>query len=218
MIHNTLSTVVLISGNGSNLQTLIDQQADLGIHINAVISNRGDAYGLVRARKAGIPAITLNHKSYADREAYDTALMQCIDQYQPGLIILAGFMRILTPGFTRYYRGRILNIHPSLLPDYPGLHTHRRVLEAGDTEHGVTVHFVTEELDGGSPIIQARIPVTETDTEDTLRHRVHALEYVIYPRAVAWFAEGRLKLINNQAFLDGAALPPAGYDYPLKKR
>ena len=217
MTRNALSVVVLVSGNGSNLQTLIDQQADLGIRISAVVSNRDDAYGLVRAREAGIPAIILNHQPYADREAYDAALMQRIDQHHPELVVLAGFMRILTPTFTRHYHGRMLNIHPSLLPKYKGLHTHRRALEAGDTEHGVTVHFVTEELDGGSPVIQARVPITETDTEDTLRDRVHAQEYAIYPQAVAWFAEGRLKLINNQAFLDNAALPPSGYDYPVKE-
>ncbi len=217
MIRNALSVVVLVSGNGSNLQTLIDQQSDLGIRISAVVSNRDEAYGLVRAREAGIPTMTLNHHDYADREAYDAELMQQIDQHNPELIVLAGFMRILTPAFTRHYHGRILNIHPSLLPKYKGLYTHRRALEAGDTEHGVTVHFVTEELDGGSPVIQARVPITDTDTEDTLQQRVHAQEYRIYPQAVAWFAEGRLKLINNQAFLDDAALPASGYDYPVKE-
>ncbi|GAA4648512.1 phosphoribosylglycinamide formyltransferase [Kistimonas scapharcae] len=217
MTRNVLSVVVLVSGNGSNLQTLIDQQADLGIRISAVVSNRDDAYGLVRAREAGIPTITLNHQQYADREVYDAALIQQMDQHNPELVVLAGFMRILTPTFTRHYHGRMLNIHPSLLPKYKGLHTHRRALEAGDTEHGVTVHFVTEELDGGSPVIQARVPITDTDTEDTLQQRVHAQEYRIYPQAVAWFAEGRLKLINNQAFLDDAALPVTGYDYPVEE-
>ena len=217
MTRNALSVVVLVSGNGSNLQTLIDQQTDLGIRISAVVSNRDDAYGLVRAREAGIPAITLDHKQYANREAYDAALIQQIDQHTPELVVLAGFMRILTPAFTRHYHGRMLNIHPSLLPKYKGLHTHRRALEAGDTEHGVTVHFVTEELDGGSPVIQARVRITDIDTEDTLQQRVHAQEYRIYPQAVAWFAEGRLKLVNNQAFLDDAALPPTGYDYPVEE-
>lgn len=216
MTSNALSVVVLVSGNGSNLQTLIDQQNSLGIRISAVISSRSDAYGLMRARQANIPTITLNHKDYSDREQYDADLIQYIDQHSPALVTLAGFMRILTPAFTQHYHGRMLNIHPSLLPKYKGLHTHRRALESGDSEHGVTVHFVTEELDGGAPIIQARVKITTSDTEETLRQRVLIQEHRIYPTAVAWFAQGRLKLLNNNAFLDGEPLPESGYDYPVK--
>lgn len=216
MTSNALSVVVLVSGSGSNLQTLIDQQNSLGIRIRAVISNRDDAYGLIRARQANIPAITLVHKDYSDREKYDADLTQCIDQHSPALVILAGFMRILTPVFTHHYHGRVLNIHPSLLPKYKGLHTHRRALEAGDSEHGVTVHFVTEALDGGAPIIQARVGIKSSDTEETLRQRVLTQEHRIYPVAVTWFAQGRLKLLNNQAFLDDAPLPESGYDYPIE--
>ena len=146
-------TVVLISGSGSNLQALIEgQQADtLNISIQAVISNKAEAYGLKRAAKANIPSVIIDHKAYDDRHSFDAALRETIDTYQPSLIVLAGFMRILTPEFVRHYSGRMLNIHPSLLPKYQGLNTHQRALDAGDDSHGATVHFVTEELDGGTP-------------------------------------------------------------------
>ncbi|MDH4872983.1 phosphoribosylglycinamide formyltransferase [Pseudomonas sp. BN515] len=204
--------VVLISGSGSNLQALIDSITgdDHPARISAVISNRADAFGLERARKAGIDTRVLDHKAYADREAFDAALIEVIDAYKPQLVVLAGFMRILTPGFVRHYQGRLLNIHPSLLPKYKGLHTHQRALEAGDSEHGCSVHFVTEELDGGPLVVQALIPVESDDTPESLAQRVHVQEHRIYPLAMRWFAEGRLRLGQNGAELDGQALPPSG--------
>ena len=199
--------VVLISGSGSNLQALIDaSQRDLPVEIRAVISNRADAYGLERARKAGIPTEALSHKGYPDRESYDAALQRLIDGYEPRLVVLAGFMRILTPGLVRHYEGRMFNIHPSLLPAYRGLHTHQRVLDAGDRTHGASVHFVTEELDSGPVIIQARVPVLADDTAEVLAARVLEKEHRIYPQAVRWFAEGRLRLNGGRVFLDGRAL------------
>jgi len=204
--------VVLISGSGSNLQALIDSITgdDHPARIRAVISNRADAFGLERARKASIDTRVLDHKAYADREAFDAALIEVIDGYKPQLVVLAGFMRILTPGFVRHYQGRLLNIHPSLLPKYKGLHTHQRALEAGDSEHGCSVHFVTEELDGGPLVVQALIPLESDDTPESLAQRVHVQEHRIYPLAMRWFAEGRLRLGQNGAELDGQALPPSG--------
>lgn len=199
-----LRVVVLISGGGSNLQALIDAQAGAPFEIVAVISNVADALGLERARDAGIEALTLNHRGFPDRAAFDAALAETIDRLAPGLVVLAGFMRILTPGFVARYRGRMMNIHPSLLPRHRGLHTHARALEAGDTEHGASVHFVTEELDGGPLIIQARVPVLPGDDPDTLAARVLAEEHRIYPAAVGLFAEGRLTLdTRGRVCLDG---------------
>ncbi|HEY7774871.1 MAG TPA: phosphoribosylglycinamide formyltransferase [Marinagarivorans sp.] len=197
--------VVLISGSGSNLQAIIDGCNDGQIkgQVVAVISNRPDVKGLERARNHGIDAITLDHQNFECREAFDRALAEQIDSYAPDLVILAGFMRILTPEFTGQYLGRMLNIHPSLLPKYPGLHTHRRALEAGDNEHGVTVHFVTAELDGGPAIAQARVKVLSHDTEASLSAKVLAQEHRIYPMVAGWFCEGRLSLSNNKALLDG---------------
>lgn len=204
--------VVLISGSGSNLQAIID---DLAGHPNAricaVVSNRADAYGLVRAQKVGIAQHVLNHKDFADRLAFDTALMQVIDQHQPDLVVLAGFMRILTPEFTRHYAQRLLNIHPSLLPKHKGLNTHQRAIEAGDSEHGCSVHFVTEELDGGPLVVQAVIPVELHDSPQSLAQRVHVREHQIYPMAVRWFAEGRLSLGEEGALLDGQLLEASGH-------
>ncbi len=206
------NVVVLISGSGSNLQALIDATAEGGIpaRIGAVISNRADAYGLVRAQNAGIATALLDHKAFAGREAFDAALIETIDAHQPDLVVLAGFMRILTPDFVRHYAGRLLNIHPSLLPLYKGLHTHQRVLEAGDAEHGCSVHFVTEELDGGPLVVQAVVPVRAGDTPQSLAARVQIGEHRIYPLAVRWFAEGRLRLGAAGAELDGQPLPPTG--------
>lgn len=207
----TCKVVVLISGSGSNLQALIDSlQADSPAQISAVISNRADAYGLQRAAKAGIATQVLDHKAFTDREAFDAALIEAIDAYQADLVILAGFMRILTPGFVTHYTGRLLNIHPSLLPKYKGLHTHQRALEAGDTEHGCSVHFVTEELDGGPLVVQAVVPVMADDTPETLAERVHAAEHQIYPLAMHWFAQGRLQLNERGCQLDGQLLPASG--------
>lgn len=205
--------VVLISGNGSNLQALIDgwKAGDLPVELAAVISNRPGVKGLERAELAGIETRVLDHRRFSDREEFDAALQNEIDQFAPDLIVLAGFMRILTADLTRHYLGRMLNIHPSLLPKYQGLHTHERVLAAGDTEHGVTVHFVTAELDGGPAVIQARVSVAADDNADSLARRIQAQEHQIYPMAVKWFAQGRLTMNNGQALLDGEPLGPSGY-------
>jgi phosphoribosylglycinamide formyltransferase-1 len=190
-----LAVIVLISGSGTNLQAIIDRaNHDLPIEIRAVISNRSGVAGLQRAADAGIETRVLDHQSYPDRERYDRDLMTLIDGFQPGLVVLAGFMRILTPAFVRHYAGRLFNIHPSLLPDYRGLHTHQRALDAGDRLHGVTIHFVTEELDGGPLIAQAQVPVLPGDDADQLAARVLKKEHQLYPLAIRWFAEQRLKL------------------------
>ena len=206
------NVVVLISGSGSNLQALIDSIAHDGnpARIGAVISNRADAYGLERAKQAGIATAVLDHKQFDGREAFDAALVEAIDAFNPQLVVLAGFMRILTPGFVRHYTGRLLNIHPSLLPKYKGLHTHQRALEAGDSEHGCSVHFVSEELDGGPLVVQAVVPVQSDDSPTSLAQRVHEQEHVIYPLAVRWFAEGRLQLAAQGAMLDEQLLPSTG--------
>jgi phosphoribosylglycinamide formyltransferase-1 len=206
------NVVVLISGSGSNLQALIDSLgADNPVRICAVVSNRAEAFGLQRAQAAGIATHVVQHKDFADREAFDAALMALIDTHQPELVVLAGFMRILTPGFVRHYQGRLVNIHPSLLPKYKGLDTHRRALEAGDREHGCSVHFVTEELDGGPVAIQAVFTFEADERIDKLTDRVHAAEHIIYPLAVRWFAEGRLRLAEQGAMLDGILLPATGH-------
>ncbi len=212
-IPATCDVVVLLSGTGSNLQAMIDsfKGVDNPVRIRAVISNRADAFGLQRARDAGIEARVLDHKAFEGREAFDAALIELIDTFQPKLVVLAGFMRILSATFVRHYQGRLLNIHPSLLPLYKGLHTHQRVLEAGDSEHGCSVHFVTEELDGGPLVVQAVIPVELNDSPATLAHRVHAQEHEIYPLAIRWFAEGRLSLGEQGALLDGQLLPASGH-------
>ncbi len=214
--------VVLISGNGSNLQALIDaaQTKDglsgengLGGDIVAVISDKADAFGLERARQAGIADLTLSAKDYPSREAYDLQLANLVEEQQPDLVVLAGFMRILSPAFVLKFQGRLLNIHPSLLPKYKGLHTHRRVLEAGDAEHGLSIHFVTEELDGGPLILQAKVPVTLDDDEASLASKVQIQEHILYPIAVRWFLQGRLQLISNHPALDGKPLPKQGVLY-----
>ena len=207
------NVVVLISGSGSNLQALIDSITKDGnpARIAAVISNRADTYGLERARQAGIATRVLDHKQFDGREAFDAALIEAIDGFAPQLVVLAGFMRILTPGFVNHYTGRLLNIHPSLLPKHKGLHTHQRALEAGDSEHGCSVHFVTEELDGGPLVVQAVVPVESGDTPESLAQRVHSQEHHIYPLAMRWFAEGRLRLGATGAQLDGKDLPTTGH-------
>ena len=204
------SVVVLISGNGSNLQALIDASASGGYRVSGVISNRADAFGLERAARAGIATRVLSHRDFLDRESFDQQLMQEIDAFAPDLVVLAGFMRILSGGFVQHYSGRLLNIHPSLLPDYRGTHTHERVLEAGEKQHGVSVHFVTEELDGGPVILQAVVPVEPTDTRDLLAARIARQEHLIYPRVVSWFAAGRLQMQDEAALLDGELLPATG--------
>jgi phosphoribosylglycinamide formyltransferase 1 len=207
------NVVVLISGSGSNLQALLDsiQAGDTPARVCAVISNRADAYGLERAKTVGIATRMLDHKAFDGREAFDAALVEAIDAFEPHLVVLAGFMRILSPGFVRHYAGRLLNIHPSLLPKYKGLHTHQRALEAGDSEHGCSVHFVTEELDGGPLVVQAVVPVQSHDSPTSLAQRVHEQEHQIYPLAVRWFAEGRLRLGEQGALLDDQPLPSTGH-------
>lgn len=209
----TCDVVVLLSGTGGNLQAMIDSFKDgsTPVRIRAVISNRDDAFGLQRARDAGIEACVLDHKAYEGREAFDAALIELIDTFNPQLVVLAGFMRILSADFVRHYHGRLLNIHPSLLPLYKGLHTHQRALDAGDAEHGCSVHFVTEELDGGPLVVQAVISVQLQDSPATLAHRVHTQEHRIYPLAIRWFAEGRLSLGEHGALLDGQLLPASGH-------
>jgi phosphoribosylglycinamide formyltransferase-1 len=186
--------VVLISGNGSNLQAMIDAtQAGAAFEIRAVISNDANAYGLKRAQAANIPTHTIAQQDYASREEFEKALQAKIDTYQPELIVLAGFMRRLGAAFVQHYPWKIINIHPSLLPKYPGLHTHRRVLEAGDLEHGVTIHFVNEELDAGPILYQTKIAVGASDTEATLQQRIQAIEHQIYPQILQAFAENKIQ-------------------------
>ncbi len=205
--------VILISGRGSNMEALIAARdaGQLPVNIAAVISNRPDAAGLETAARAGITAHFIDHKAFSGRESFDAALAECIDGFAPDLVVLAGFMRILSDGFVRHYAGRLMNIHPSLLPSFPGLHTHRRALEEGVRIHGCTVHFVTPTLDHGPVIIQAAVPVLDRDDEATLAGRVLRQEHRIYPQAVRWFAEDRLRLEDGRVRLaaelaDGAVL------------
>lgn len=202
-----LNVVVLISGSGTNLQAILDDPgAGTDYQVAGVIANRADAGGLERARRAGVPTRVLGHRDYPDRARFDAALAELIDTFEPGLIALAGFMRILTPAFTARYAGRLLNVHPSLLPAYRGLHTHDRVLAAGESEHGSSIHFVTNELDGGPVIIQGRIAVTPDDTPATLQQRVQALEHRMFPLVIRWFAAGRLALDGESVRFDGRYL------------
>ncbi len=205
--------VVLISGGGTNLQAIIDACTDSNYpgEVVAVVSNKADAYGLTRAENADIATVSLSHKEFESREDYDQALIKKIDAFDADLIVLAGFMRILTPDFVQHYQGKLLNIHPSLLPKYQGLNTHQRAIDAGDEVHGVSVHFVTEELDGGPVILQAKVPVFEGDSSDELAARVHEQEHRIYPLVVKWFAEQRLAMQGDNAVLDGNVLPISGY-------
>ena len=199
---------VLISGEGTNLQALIDASRSRTVagRVVVVVSNRGAVRGLERAKAAGIPALHLPAQPGVPRAAYDEALAAALEPYAPDLIVLAGFMRILSPEFVARFRGRVLNIHPSLLPKYPGLETHRQVLDNGDLEHGATVHFVTAELDAGPAVIQYRIPVRAGETLESLVARVHAGEHIILPRAVDWYASGRLRLQDEAVMLDGKRL------------
>ncbi|MDP4535820.1 phosphoribosylglycinamide formyltransferase [Alkalimonas collagenimarina] len=207
------SIVVLISGNGSNLQAILDACASGFIdgEVCAVISNKANVLGLDRAKEAGSIAHCLPHQDYPTRHSYDQALQQLIDSHKPDLVVLAGFMRILTPEFVQHYSGKLLNIHPSLLPKYQGLHTHQRAMEAGDSIHGCSVHFVTEELDGGPVVLQARVPIFPEDELTAVTERVHEQEYSIYPLVIRWFCQGRLHQEGNLAFLDNEPLPEHGY-------
>jgi phosphoribosylglycinamide formyltransferase-1 len=203
---SSLTLVVLISGTGSNLQALIDAQKTMQppMMIQAVISNQSDAYGLERARQANIETHVISHRDFGTRELFDQALAACIDHYNPDVIVLAGFMRILTANFTQKYSGRLLNIHPSLLPKFPGLQTHERALAAGETEHGATVHFVTATLDAGPLIAQIRVPILADDDPQRLAKRVLAQEHRLYPHVMQWLAERRLQLGHDgYAWLDG---------------
>lgn len=200
--------VILISGRGSNMEAIVQRAAAQGwpATVAAVVSNRPDAKGLDFARGQGIATAVVDHKAHATREAFDAALAEAIDAHAPDLVVLAGFMRILGAGFVRRYEGRLLNIHPSLLPAFPGLHTHRRALEAGCKLAGATVHFVTPELDHGPIVMQSAVPVLPGDDEDALAARVLATEHVIYPLAVRWFVEGRLRLaVGRVEQTDGAS-------------
>ncbi|EKO3565902.1 phosphoribosylglycinamide formyltransferase [Vibrio metschnikovii] len=207
------SIVVLVSGNGSNLQAIIDA-CETSIHngkVTAVFSNKATAYALERAKKAGAAAHFIDPKAYETRDAFDADLMKWMDEYAPDLVVLAGYMRILSSDFVRHYFGRMINIHPSLLPKYPGLNTYQRAIHAGDEEHGTSVHFVTEQLDGGPVILQAKVPIFDNDTVESLTARVQSQEYRIYPLVVQWFVEGRLAMTNGKALLDGHILGIHGY-------
>ena len=199
---------VLISGSGSNLQSFIDHAADgeLDADLCVVVSNRPDAFGLERARRAGIETVCIEHGGFDSREAFDRALATALDAHDPDLIVLAGFMRILSPWFVQRYEGRIINIHPALLPKYPGLNTHERVLEAGDSHHGSTVHFVTDELDGGPRIVAGRLAIHPGESAAALMARVQALEHRIYPLAAQWIAAGRVEYRDGETWMDGAKL------------
>lgn len=199
---------VLISGGGTNLQAIMDaaRRGDIPVEVNCVVSDQADAFGLQRAHRAGVPTRVLAARGFAGRAAYDRALGDLLDEIDPDMVVLAGFMRILTGDLVRRWEGRMLNVHPSLLPGYRGLHTHRRVLEAGERWHGTSVHFVTEELDGGPVIAQARLEIRPEDTEDSLNRRVQALEHRMYPTVVGWLGGGRVRMAGEQVEMDGRLL------------
>lgn len=203
-----LPVVVLVSGYGSNLQAILDRAAagTLPIDVRAVVSDRPEAPALARAAAAGVEVDVVTPLAHPDRHDYDAALERAVDRHAPGLVVLAGFMRILGSAFVRRYTGRMLNVHPSLLPKYRGLHTHRRVLESADTVHGCTVHFVSEELDGGPVVAQAEVPVRPGDDEASLRARVQKQEHRLYPEVIGWYAAGRLRLDGQRAVLDDVPL------------
>ena len=196
---------MLISGRGTNLQAVVDAVAEgaLPVDLRAVVSNEPDAPGLGRAREAGCETVVVPHRDYPTRERFDAALAAALDAFDPGLVVLAGFMRILTPGFVHRYAGRLINVHPSLLPEFPGLDTHARAIGAGAKTHGATVHFVTGALDGGPIIAQARVPVLAGDCPDVLAARVLAQEHVILPRVIGWFARRRIEVGDGGVLLDG---------------
>ncbi len=211
MSEPSCKIAVFISGGGSNLQSIIDhvKQRHINASIACVISNNPNAYGLTRAKQANIPTHIIEHNKYTSREVFDAELVKILEVYKVKLIVLAGFMRILSPTFINEYQGRILNIHPSLLPKYTGLHTHARAIKADDSEHGCSVHFVTAELDEGPIIIQAKVAIKSSDTAEVLAERVLEKEHIIYPLAVKWFCEDRLHLENNEIHFDGAPIDQA---------
>lgn len=200
------SIVILISGRGSNMESLLNAVADgsLPVRVAAVISNRPDAEGLEKAAAQSVETCIVDHTRFESREAFDATMIKTIDSYAPDLVVLAGFMRILTDDFVRRYAGRLINIHPSLLPSFPGLHTHRRALAEGVRVHGCTVHFVTPQLDHGPVVVQAAVPVLDGDDEATLAARVLVQEHQIYPMAVRWFAEERLRLVDGRVVFESA--------------
>ncbi|MDC1066178.1 phosphoribosylglycinamide formyltransferase [Candidatus Pseudothioglobus singularis] len=202
-----MRAVILISGNGSNLQSLIDNAKKIDFEICSVISNKEDAFGLKRAKRANITAHFVDPNLYKSREDFDKQLIAIIDELDIGLIILAGYMRILSSDFINHFAGKILNIHPSLLPKFPGLNTHRKAIDAKEKYHGATVHFVTEELDGGPIINQEIVEIDPIDTEYSLAQKVLEKEHILYPRVIHWYTQNRLKLINNNCVeLDGKTL------------
>ena len=204
--------VVLLSGSGTTLQSIID--AKLPAQISAVISNKVGVVGLTRAKSAGIPTHALEHTNYPSREDFDHDLKELIDQYQPNLVVLAGFMRILSSDFVNHYTGKLVNIHPSLLPKYKGTKTHQRVIDQGEPLHGSSVHFVTSELDSGPILLQARLPVLSSDSTDSLELRIKAKEHIIYPTAISWLAEGRIRLDGDNIYMDGKNMAgPVVIDY-----
>lgn len=207
-------TAILISGSGTNLQAFIDAVSDgrLNLDLTVVFSNNADAFGLQRATQAGIPIACVRHTDFPDRESFDAAVIADLDRFAPDLLLLAGFMRILSPVFVARYAGKILNIHPALLPLYPGLNTHQRVIDAGDDYHGSTVHFVTEKLDGGPRILQGRLAVRRGESADELAARVQAVEHQIYPEAADWVGSGRVELRNGQIWMDSKLV-----DEPVRK-
>jgi len=205
--------VVLISGGGTNLQAIIDACKTEGYpgKVVGVISNIPTAYGLTRAKEANIETSILSHKDFDSREAYDLSLIKVVEQYNADVIVLAGFMRILTPPFVQIFQGKLLNIHPSLLPKYQGLNTHQRAIDAGDSEHGVSVHYVTEELDGGPVILQAKVPIFPEDNADDLASRIHEQEHRIYPLVVKWCCLQRVVMQGDNVLFDGELIPTSGY-------
>ncbi|MFT6328918.1 MAG: phosphoribosylglycinamide formyltransferase-1 [Bermanella sp.] len=213
MVSSQKRIVILVSGNGSNAQAIIDACAKKAINGSVVklISNVQSAHALTIAAKSNIPSTCIDHKTFQDRDSFDMSLAQAIDAAQPDIIVLAGFMRILSHAFVAKYLGKLLNIHPSLLPKYTGLGTHQRAIDNEDSEHGTSVHFVTPELDGGPVVLQAKVPVFEDDTADDLALRVLVQEHKIYPLVVNWLCNERIALSNKKAFFDGQELPECGY-------
>ena len=196
-----MNGVVLISGNGSNLQSIIDNAKSIDLTICCVVSNKMDAFGLKRAAKVGIPCVALDETLFDSKLGFDQEIMKVIDNYQAEVIILAGYMRILSADFISKYSGKILNIHPSLLPKFPGLNTHQRAIDASEKKHGASVHFVTEEVDGGPVIAQQSVNIDSTDNSQTLAKKVLEKEHVLYPQVIHWYTQGRLKLLNNKAVI-----------------
>lgn len=218
MSANRSRIVLLISGRGSNMEAFLRGVGDgtLDADIAGVIANRPDAPGIQTAAGHGLHTDIVDHKEFSDREAFDTELASAVQALQPDLVVLAGFMRILTPLFVDQFAGRLLNIHPSLLPKYPGLNTHQRAIDSGDTEAGATVHYVTTELDGGPAILQARVPVEVGDSPESLAQRILPLEHQIYPAAAQLHLSGKLRLIDGRCVLEGKPLPTEGLRWPIE--